>query len=142
MNPVFQETFSIEKMDFVAAGEAASTIKARLRSIGIDSKLIRRVAIATYEAEMNMIIHSDGGVITFMVEPSSICISCDDTGPGIADISLAMQEGYSTAPDYVRIMGFGAGMGLPNIKRSCDAFSIESSVEGTHMCMRFEISPP
>jgi len=119
-------TFYVEKDDFVRAGEASSTIKKLLRQLGIDPSIIRRTAIATYEAEMNIVIHSNGGSITIYIYPDFIEIVAEDNGPGIEDIELAMQEGYSTASDKIREMGFGAGMGLPNIKRCSDNFSIEA----------------
>jgi serine/threonine-protein kinase RsbT len=136
----FKEVFDVTAGDFVAAGEVSATIKSRLKSIGINQALIRRVSIAAYEAEMNMIIHSLGGTMTFLMEPDVIGVYCDDVGPGIEDIDLAMTEGYSTAPEHIRVMGFGAGMGLPNISRNCDEFEIESDPSGTHMGMRFMIS--
>lgn len=124
--------------DFVRAGEASSRIKKVLQQLGIDPKIIRRVAIAAYEAEMNIVIHSLGGEIGTTITPQDIVLVCQDRGPGITDIALAMEEGYSTASEEVREMGFGAGMGLPNIKRSADEFMIESSPAGT--CVRVRIS--
>lgn len=117
-------SFEIEKEDFTKAGQASSTIKKLLRQLGISSSIIRRIAIASYEAEMNIVIHSNGGVIVLCVYPDYVQITAEDKGPGIEDIDLAMQEGYSTAPQKIREMGFGAGMGLPNMKRCCDDFSI------------------
>lgn len=120
-------SFLIKKNDFNSAGEASSTIKKHLRQIGINASIIRKAAIATYEAEMNIVIHSsDGGKITVEVCPDYIEITAMDNGPGIDDIELAMKEGYSTAPDWIREMGFGAGMGLSNIKRCSDRFNIET----------------
>jgi Anti-sigma regulatory factor (Ser/Thr protein kinase) len=121
-------TFEIEKNDFIRAGEASSTIKKLLRQLGIDPSVIRRAAIATYEAEMNIVIHSEGGNIIAYIYPQCIEIIARDSGPGIADIELAMQEGYSTAPDSIREMGFGAGMGLSNMKRCSDIFKIETEL--------------
>lgn len=130
--------YSIECDDFVRAGEASSSIKTVLRQLGINSALIRRVAIATYEAEINIVIHSKGGKITATISPDKLEIEAKDIGPGIQDIDQAMQKGFSTASNKVRELGFGAGMGLPNIKRSCDEFHIESSVgEGTRVQMTF-----
>lgn len=130
--------YSIECDDFVRAGEASSSIKTVLRQLGINSALIRRVAIATYEAEINIVIHSKGGKITATISPDKLEIEAKDIGPGIEDIDQAMQKGFSTASNKVRELGFGAGMGLPNIKRSCDEFHIESSVgEGTRVQMTF-----
>ncbi len=132
--------FEIKKDDFVAAGEASSQIKNTLKKIGVDYSLIRKIAIASYEAEINMIIHSYGGQITLDIEDGLITIVCADTGPGIPDIDLAMQEGYSTASDTVREMGFGAGMGLPNINKNSDNMQIESSPAGTTVTMKFQMS--
>lgn len=120
--------FNVEKDDFDRAGEASSNIKKILRQLGIDAAIIRRIAIATYEAEINIVIHSLGGNIDLVVDPSSIKIIAKDKGPGIANIELAMQEGYSTASDKVREMGFGAGMGLPNMRKCSDKFEVESIV--------------
>jgi serine/threonine-protein kinase RsbT len=119
---------AIEGLDFVKAGEASSNIKRTLQLVGYPPQIIRRVAIAAYEAEMNIAIHAGKGVLRTTIRPDFVEIIADDCGPGIPDISLAMKEGYSTAPDHIREMGFGAGMGLPNIKRCADSFSIESVV--------------
>lgn len=120
--------FDVEMEDFANAGEASSKIKNTLRQLGMDSKIIRRIAIATYEAEINVAIHSHGGYICVYIFSNKIKIQVRDRGPGIEDIDLAMQKGFSTASDKVREMGFGAGMGLPNMKRCCDEFSIESQM--------------
>ena len=134
----FKETFSIVAGDYAAAGEASARIKALLKMIGIDPAVIRRVTVAAYEAEMNIIIHSHGGQMTFSMSPEAVSLHCIDTGPGIEDIDQAMQEGFSTAPDYIREMGFGAGMGLPNMARCADDFSIQSTVGvGTKIRMVF-----
>ena len=118
--------------DFSRAGEASSQIKSRLLQLGYSPKAIRRVAIATYEAEINIVIHSLGGEVETAVKKGSILIVASDIGPGIANIEQAMQEGFSTASQEDRQMGFGAGMGLPNIKNCCDEFYIDSVVnEGT-----------
>lgn len=133
---VIRYNFNVEKDDFDRAGEASSNIKKILRQLGIDAAIIRRVAIATYEAEINIVIHSLGGDIQLEVDPSSIKIIAKDKGPGIANIGLAMQEGYSTASDKVREMGFGAGMGLPNMKKCSDKFQVESELgKGTTIAM-------
>jgi len=118
----------VEKDDFMRAGQASSNIKKILKKLGLDSQILRRVAIATYEAEMNIIIHSEGGFIELEIHPDKIRINVEDNGPGIKDIDLAMKAGYSTAPNKIRELGFGAGMGLPNIKRCCDEFNIKSSL--------------
>lgn len=124
----FNLSFDIEKNDFSRAGEASSTVKKMLRQLGIDPSVIRKTAIATYEAEMNIVIHSEGGKITVSIHPQFIEIIAEDIGPGIENIELAMQEGYSTASNEVREMGFGAGMGLPNMKRCSDYFNIETEL--------------
>lgn len=135
---VIKLEYEIESDDFVRAGEASSSIKSVLRQLGIDSALIRRIAIATYEAEINVVIHSKGGKITAVISPDKLEIVARDIGPGIKDINQAMKKGFSTASNKVRELGFGAGMGLPNIKRSCDEFNIESSIgEGTRVQMTF-----
>jgi Anti-sigma regulatory factor (Ser/Thr protein kinase) len=118
----------LKGLDFEAAGEASSKIKRVLQQIGVRSDIIRRVAIGSYEAEMNVIIHAFKGVIKAAVYPNRTELLVEDEGPGIADIDQAMQEGYSTAPDYIREMGFGAGMGLPNMARCSDEFEIKSIV--------------
>lgn len=135
----FKETFSIVAGDYAAAGEASARIKALLKMIGIDPVVVRRVTVAAYEAEMNIIIHSHGGKMTFSVTPEAIALHCTDTGPGIENIDQAMQEGYSTAPSSVRMMGFGAGMGLPNIKRNTDTLEIRSDSGGTVLDMSFHL---
>ncbi len=129
--------FKIEKDDFERAGEASSNIKKILRQLGLNSGIIRRVAIAAYEAEMNLVIHSNGGSITIEIDPRKVTIYANDRGPGIKDVDLAMKEGYSTASDRIREMGFGAGMGLPNMKKCSDDFSIKSILkQGTFIVMK------
>ena len=124
--------FEVDGEDFTSAGQASVQVKKNLRQIGIDPETIRRVSIAMYEGEINMVIHAGGGVAEVGVYDEYIEIILDDHGPGIADIDKAMQEGYSTATDSVRSLGFGAGMGLPNIKRYSDELDIKSKVgEGT-----------
>ena len=129
---VLSYTFNVDGNDFSSAGEASVQVKKILRSIGFDAEVIRRVSIAMYEAEINMVIHAGGGIAELFVHPDKIVLVLTDKGPGIADINLAMSEGYSTAPDNIRSLGFGAGMGLPNIKRYSDELDIKSKVgEGT-----------
>ncbi|MGI6587506.1 MAG: ATP-binding protein [Peptococcia bacterium] len=118
--------FPIEPGNFKDAGEASSKIKSRLLQLGFPGTLIRRVAIATYEAEMNLVIHSEGGTIEAEINPGSVNILVVDEGPGILDLNKAMQEGFSTAPEHVREMGFGAGMGLPNMRSCTSEFTITS----------------
>ncbi len=122
--------------DFTRAGEASSKVKNMLKRMGFDSDTIRRVAIAMYEGEINMVIHGGGGNAFVSIYADRVEISLVDHGPGIADVDKAMQEGYSTAPDNVRALGFGAGMGLPNIKKYADVLQVESVTgEGTTLKM-------
>lgn len=131
---LYQKEFEISGGDFDKAGEVSTQIKSILKSAGIDSAVIRRVAIASYEAEMNVVIHATDGKIDFILTPECIVIECSDSGPGIPDIDMAMTEGFSTASDDMRELGFGAGMGLPNIRRSSDKFKIDSEVgKGTRV---------
>ena len=122
--------------DFTRAGEASSKVKNMLKRMGFDSDTTRRVAIAMYEGEINMVIHGGGGNAFVSIYADRVEISLVDHGPGIADVDKAMQEGYSTAPDNVRALGFGAGMGLPNIKKYADVLQVESVTgEGTTLKM-------
>jgi anti-sigma regulatory factor (Ser/Thr protein kinase) len=122
--------------DFSNAGEASARLKAKLQELGISHDIIRRAAIATFEAEMNVIIYASAGWLRYSITPEEIRIKVEDMGPGIEDIELAMQEGYSTAPEWVREMGWGSGMGLPNMKKNSDVFKIDSVVgEGTSVEM-------
>ncbi len=120
--------YDVSGTDFTCAGEASGKIKKTLKELGFPSSLTRNVAIAVYEGEINMVIHGGGGVIDVIITPECISIELADQGPGIPDVALAMQEGYSTAPDNVRQLGFGAGMGLPNIKKYTDEMIIETEV--------------
>lgn len=120
--------FDVDGEDFTSAGQASVQVKKNLRRLGISPEIIRQVSIAMYEGEINMVIHAGGGTADVVVSEDKIEIILADKGPGIADIELAMQEGYSTAPDSVRSLGFGAGMGLPNMKRYTDEMTIESEV--------------
>lgn len=138
-NPDYSISFDVKSEDFTAAGEVSTQIKRKLKQIGIDAVVIRRIAVAAYEAEINMIIHSFGGGMTLNIYPESIVVLCKDNGPGITDVNLAMQEGYSTASEDIRSMGFGAGMGLPNMNRNADSMVVESSPEGTAIQMTFKI---
>ena len=123
--------------DFTRAGEASSDLKSKLKKLGIPSDGVRRTAIALYEGEINMAIHAGGGHIVADVEPDRVEMVLTDQGPGIGNIDLAMSEGFSTATDAVRSLGFGAGMGLPNMKKYANEFEIESTVGvGTRVVMR------
>ena len=118
--------YDVDGGNFTSAGQASVQVKKNLRQLGIDPETIRRVSIAMYEGEINMVIHAGGGEAEVIVSDSSITIILKDTGPGIANIEQAMQEGFSTAPDNIRSLGFGAGMGLPNMKRYTDRMEIDS----------------
>ena len=133
-------TYTVSGDDFTRAGEASSSIKNKLKMLGVDSSAIRKVAIAMYEGEINMVIHANGGEITVTISDEDITMILADVGPGIKDISKALQEGYSTAPEEVRALGFGAGMGLPNMKKSADEFDIETELGvGTTVTMKVYI---
>lgn len=132
--------FTVLGDDFTCAGEASSKVKNKLKQLGYNSEAIRRAAIAMYEGEINMVIHGRGGEIFVEVYPDHIDIKMQDKGPGIENIEQAMQEGYSTAPANVRALGFGAGMGLPNIKKYTDGLRIESEVgKGTTIYMTVQV---
>lgn len=120
--------FDVDGDNFTSAGEASVEVKRKLRQLGFSPEVIRCVSIAMYEGEINMVIHARGGQADVTVYRDRIEIVLTDHGPGIADIALAMQEGYSTAPDTIHMLGFGAGMGLPNMKRYTDEMEIESTV--------------
>lgn len=128
--------YNIEGGNFSKAGQASSEVKKILKQLNIDAMLIKRIVVALYEAEVNVVAHAYEGMMKVAVNPEYIEVIISDKGPGIPDISLAMQEGYSTASPKVREMGFGAGMGLPNMKKNCDRLEIESKVnEGTKVTM-------
>ena len=132
--------FDIDGDNFTSAGEASVRIKKHLREMGFSPETIRRVSVAMYEGEINMVIHANGGYADVDVYVDRIEIKLADNGPGISDIGLAMQEGYSTAPDNIRSLGFGAGMGLPNMKRYTDNMKIESEVgKGTTIYMTVKV---
>lgn len=123
--------------DFTRAGEASGSVKKTLKDLGFEPNLIRKVVIALYEAEINLVIHAGGGEIDIEISPDCVSMVLTDKGPGIPDVEMAMKEGYSTAPDNVRSLGFGAGMGLPNIKKYTDEMKIDSVVgEGTTMYLK------
>lgn len=125
-------SFHLTGGDFTNAGVASSELKSLLTNLGINPVFVRRAAIATFEAEMNVIIHAVAGVMYYQITGDFIKVIINDMGPGIPDIQQAMQEGYSTAPDWIREMGWGAGMGLPNMKKNSDEFRVDSVVgEGT-----------
>jgi serine/threonine-protein kinase RsbT len=124
--------YEIEGKDFRNAGKVSSKVKEILKELGFNPDFVRKVAIASYEAEMNVVCHADKGALHFAILPEALRIIVEDKGPGIPDIELAMQEGYSTAPPEIREMGFGAGMGLSNMKKNSDELNIVSTVgQGT-----------
>ena len=132
--------FKVEGDDFTSAGQASVQVKKNLRQLGFDTEIIRKVSIAMYEGEINMVIHAGGGEAEVSVTEDYIEIVLQDHGPGIADIEKAMQAGYSTAPDTIRSLGFGAGMGLPNMKKNSDSMEITSTPGvGTRIVMRINI---
>jgi anti-sigma regulatory factor (Ser/Thr protein kinase) len=129
--------YDVDGEDFTSAGQASVLVKKNLRQLGISPDIIRRVSIAMYEGEINMVIHAGGGVAEVRVHEDYIEIVLEDSGPGIKDIEQAMQEGFSTAPDEIRSLGFGAGMGLPNMKRHTDEIEIDSKIGvGTRIVMK------
>lgn len=129
-------SYKVSDDDFTRAGEASSDLKKRLKQLNVDPVAIRRVSIAMYEGEINMVIHANGGMIDAYVYPDHIDLCLKDQGPGIADIEQAMQVGYSTAPAQIMALGFGAGMGLPNMKKNSDKMELSSVVnEGTTVDM-------
>ena len=138
---VIHQVYQVDADDFTRAGEASADIKRKLKQLGVPSIVLRRVAVASYEVELNLVIHSDGGTLSLLVDADGVHLCSQDVGPGIPDVEQAMQEGYSTANDEARSLGFGAGMGLPNMKRNADAFSIESEVgKGTTIRMSFALT--
>ncbi len=133
--------YEVDGDDFTSAGQASVLVKKNLRQLGLDPETIRRVSIAMYEGEINMVIHAGGGVAEVRVEEGYVEIILEDHGPGIRDIEQAMTAGFSTAPDKIRSLGFGAGMGLPNMKRYTDYMDIKSTLgEGTRITMRVNIT--
>lgn len=132
--------YTIPGDDIARVGKASAELKKRLKAFGVPQEIIKRVSVAMYEAEMNVAVHAGGGEADVFLEESAITIIMKDKGPGIPDIELAMRDGYSTAPDVAREMGFGAGMGLPNIKRNVDDFKIESALGcGTTLTMKINL---
>lgn len=137
----FAQTFDIIGGDFGHAGQVSTTVKEILKELGIEASIVRRAAIASYEAEMNVVMYARKGNFTIHLTPSQIHMMVRDEGAGIPDIQMAMQEGYSTATDEMREMGFGAGMGLPNIKKNSDLFEIASEVgKGTILNIYFYLN--
>ncbi len=140
MSEVLKLTFDVSGENFTSAGEASVETKKNLRMLGLPPDIVRRVAIAMYEGEINMVIHAGGGKATVTVFPDKVEIVLGDNGPGIPDVEQAMKEGYSTAPENIRSLGFGAGMGLPNMKKNTDTMVIDSvSGKGTKITMTVNV---
>lgn len=140
MSEPLKFTFDVDGENFTSAGEASVAMKKNLRMLGVSPDVIRKVAIAMYEGEINMVIHAGGGTATVTIYPDCIEIVLDDKGPGIPDVDLAMKEGFSTASENIRSLGFGAGMGLPNMKKNSDSINIESTLGvGTKITMKINI---
>ena len=132
--------FDVDGADFSSAGEASVKVKKKLRQLGVSPDVIRKVSIAMYEGEINMVINAEGGVADVTVTDNEVVIVLADKGPGIPDVSLAMKEGYSTARDNIRALGFGAGMGLPNMKKYTDSMKIDTEVGvGTTITMKVNL---
>lgn len=135
----FRREYTVRKFDFEQAGKPTGEIKKKLKEVGLHPKLIRRIAVASYEIEMNQVVHSEGGTLAVRLTPGQVEIIAIDNGPGIPDVEQALEEGYSTATEWVRSLGFGAGMGLPNARRVSDDFEISSGTHGTSVRCRFKL---
>ena len=137
MAEIIKQHYIVDGTDFTRAGEASGKIKKTLKDIGFPSQAVRNTAIAVYEAEINLVIHAGGGEIDVEITPEYVKVVLTDHGPGIENVELAMQEGYSTAPDRIRALGFGVGMGLPNIKKYSDEMDIQTELGvGTVMTLK------
>lgn len=137
MTDLIRLTYQVSGDDFTRAGEASSDVKKKLKQMGVDPEAVRKVAISMYEGEINMVIHAHGGTIEVLINQEEIMMILRDRGPGIVNLNLAMQAGYSTAPDNVRALGFGAGMGLPNMKKYSDRMEIDTVLGvGTTVTMK------
>jgi anti-sigma regulatory factor (Ser/Thr protein kinase) len=140
--PILSKRFSIKARDYLRAGEVAIEVKGLLKKIGFDAELIRRISICAYEAEINVVLHGGDGILHLFVNTNAVGMVVRDSGPGIENIELAMKEGYSTASEEAREMGFGAGMGLPNIRKNCDSLKIDSEKgKGALLAMSFDLKP-
>ena len=138
--PNLNKIFVIKAKDFVKAGEVSIKVQGILKEIGFNTALIRRASVCAYEGEMNVVMHGGNGVLQLTVDPENIIIEIKDDGPGIENIKLALQEGYSTATEEYREMGFGAGMGLPNINKNADSLEIDSPEgQGAHLRIDFKV---
>ena len=140
MSDTITLNYEVTTEDFTRAGEASGDVKRKLKDMNVNPEAVRKVAIAMYEGEINMVIHASGGCADVTVDDKAVTIVLTDSGPGIADIEQAMQEGFSTAQDNIRSLGFGAGMGLPNMKRYTDSMQIDSVVgKGTVITMKVNL---
>ncbi len=138
--PTLSKSFLIKARDYLRAGQVSIQVQGILKKIGFEEALIRRVSICAYEAEMNVVMHGADGTLHLVIDTVAIALAVKDSGPGIENIELAMKEGYSTASEEAREMGFGAGMGLPNIKKNCDSLKIDSEKgKGTLLAMSFDL---
>ena len=141
MSALIHKDYPVETADYDHAGEASADIKRQLKQLGVPATVLRRVSVASYEVELNLVIHSLGGTLTLLVDPEKVTLISKDVGPGIPDIDKAMTEGFSTASEEARTLGFGAGMGLPNMKRNATEFDIQSEVGvGTTITMSFALA--
>ena len=140
MSETIKFHFDVDGQDFSSAGEASVVVKKKLRQLGFPPDVIRKVSIAMYEGEINMVIHANGGTADVEVDDDCVTIVLTDNGPGIPDLNIAMQEGYSTARENIRALGFGAGMGLPNMKKYSDYMDIETEIGvGTKITMKVNL---
>ncbi len=140
MAVLMEKEFPVEAGAYTTAGEASTTIKRTLKQLGVNADVLRHVSVASYEVELNLVIHSEGGTLKLLVDPEKVTLISQDVGPGIPDIEKAMTEGFSTANEEARTLGFGAGMGLPNMKRNATEFDIQSEVGvGTTITMSFAL---
>ena len=141
MTMMIKDTFHVKQGDMTTAGDASARIKRQLKQLGIPASVVRRVSVGTYEAEINLVIHAYGGTIDFCVDPEKITIRVVDQGPGIPDLEKAMTEGWSTASNEVRNLGFGAGMGLPNIQKYTDHLDIQTEIgKGTTVTIQINVA--
>ena len=138
---LLEKNFPVEAGAYETAGQASTVIKRTLKQLGVSAEVLRRVSVACYEVELNLVIHSDGGTLTLQMEPDRVTLISRDVGPGIPGIEKAMSEGFSTANEEARTLGFGAGMGLPNMKRNATDFDIQSEMgKGTTITMSFALT--